>query len=157
MIGRQLTPALGETGHQAIVLSRSSTRAMIAADAGAEFVEADALNRDHLIAAVKGARPDVIVNLLTAIPRELHPKKMASQFKLTNRLRIEGTRNLVEAAREAGATMVISESVAFAYAPGQKRVVGEDAPLWSHSPRQFRPVVAALQESSSGRPSRAVE
>ncbi len=146
VIGQQLIPALGEASHQVTVLARSSTRARVATDAGAEFVEADALHRDRLIAGVKGARPDVIVNLLTAIPQELNPKKMASEFEATNRLRIEGTRNLVEAARDVGGARVISESIAFAYAPGQKRVVGEDASLWIDGPRQFRSVVVALQE-----------
>ena len=146
VIGQQLIPVLGEAGHQVTVLARSSTRAKVATDAGAEFVEADALHRSSLIGAVERARPDVVVNLLTAIPQGLNPKKMASEFEATNRLRIEGTRNLVQAARDAGGARVISESIAFAYAPGQKRVVGEDASLWIDGPRQFRTVVAALQE-----------
>ena len=36
------------------------------------------------------------------------------------RLRIEGTRNLMAAAKAAGARRVIAQSIAFVYAPGPK-------------------------------------
>ena len=36
-------------------------------------------------------------------------------YTLTNRLRTEGTRNLLDAAREAGARRFVSQSIAFAY------------------------------------------
>ena len=41
--------------------------------------------------AVGAARPEVIVNQLTAIPDPIDPRKMEQQFEPTNRLRREGT------------------------------------------------------------------
>jgi nucleoside-diphosphate-sugar epimerase len=44
------------------------------------------------------------------------------------RIRVEGTRNLVAAARKAGARRLIAQSIAWVYAPGQ-RPCREDHPL----------------------------
>ncbi len=145
VIGRALIPALVEAGHEPIALARSANRASVATEAGARFVRANALDRGSLISAFTASRPDAIVKLMTAIPQQLNPKRLSAEFELTNRLRTEGTRNLLDAARGLGGVRIISQSVAFAYAPGPG-LASEEAPLWSGAPRQFRPVVAALQE-----------
>lgn len=146
VVGQQLIPVLSEAGHVVSVLARSLNRANFAVAAGAKFLQADALDPKRVFAAVQTAQPDAIVNLLTAIPQDPNPKKLAADFALTNQLRTEGTRNLVEAAKVVGCTKLISESIAFAYAPSPQRVVTEDAPLWHNGPPQFRPIVAAIQE-----------
>lgn len=146
VLGRALVPRLVEAGHDAVILARSSRREAIATAAGATFVQADALDRKRLAEAVKQAQPDIIVNFLTAIPDEPDPKRMAEQFETTNRLRTSGTRNLIEAAQSAGWPKLISESVAFAYAPNGDRIVAEDVPLWHDGPAPFRPIVAAIEE-----------
>ena len=146
VIGQPLIPALVEAGHETIVLARSSRRAAIATAAGGKFVQVDALDRGSLVDAVTAARPDAVVSLLTAIPQQLSPKRIAAEFQLTNRLRTEGTRNLIEAAKVSGGAKLVSESITFAYAPSQRRVVAEDTPLWGDGPRQFQPVIAALKE-----------
>jgi nucleoside-diphosphate-sugar epimerase len=146
VIGSRLVPLLTAVGHEVIALARSADRANVLREAGAEMAVADALDRDGLIRAVAKAAPDAVVNLLTAIPGHLNPRRLARDFALTNRLRTEGTRNLVDAAREAGATRVIAQSLAYAYQPG-KALANEDSPLWTeHTPKQFAPVLAALIE-----------
>ncbi|MGI3782916.1 MAG: NAD-dependent epimerase/dehydratase family protein, partial [Janthinobacterium lividum] len=67
-------------------------------------------------------------------------------FAATNRLRTEGTRNLLDAAREAGARRVISQGLAYAYDPTSRTTADEDQPLWRRAPRQFGPVLTALIE-----------
>jgi nucleoside-diphosphate-sugar epimerase len=62
---------------------------------------------------------------------------------LTNRLRTQGTANLIAAADGA---RVIAQGVAYAYDPAGSPVKEEDAPLWQNSPTQFAPVVAAAVE-----------
>ena len=147
MIGQQLVPALVAAGHEVTALARSRARAAGAERAGARLVLADALDPGQLAAAVRAAAPEAVVHLLTAIPQQLNPRHLARDFALTNRLRTEGTRNLIEAARAAGARRLVAQSVAFAYRPGVEPVVDEDAPLWLEgAPRQFTPVVAALAE-----------
>ncbi|HYZ81623.1 MAG TPA: NAD-dependent epimerase/dehydratase family protein, partial [Solirubrobacteraceae bacterium] len=81
--------------------------------------------------------------LLTAIPQDVKPRKFEQQFALTNRLRTEGTANLVVATR---GVRMIAESVAFAYAPDGGPVADERRPLWENGPKPFRPALRALEE-----------
>ncbi|WP_067477548.1 NAD-dependent epimerase/dehydratase family protein [Actinomadura hibisca] len=132
VIGRQLVPLLTATGHEVIGLSRTGQ------------VKADALDRAALTRAVKDAAPDAVVHLLTAIPAEISPRHMERDFALTNRLRTEGTRNLLDAAHEAGATRIISQGVAFAYDPAPG-LANEDAPFWTNPPKPSATTLAALE------------
>jgi nucleoside-diphosphate-sugar epimerase len=138
-IGRQLLPLLDAVGHETIALVH---RTPVQVDNG-HVVTADALDRDALVTAVSEFEPEVVVNLLTAIPHSPNPRKFEREFAKTNRLRVEGTANLVAA---TGGVRMISESVAFAYAPRGGAIADESWPLWEHGPRPFRPAVAALQE-----------
>jgi nucleoside-diphosphate-sugar epimerase len=58
-------------------------------------------------------------------------------YKTTNRVRIEGTRNLIAGAREVGVGRVVAQSIAFVYAPVGGRVKGEDAPVLDQAPGPF--------------------
>ncbi|MBO2451679.1 NAD(P)-dependent oxidoreductase [Actinomadura barringtoniae] len=151
VVGRQLVPLLTATGHEVIALSRGGRRQEDPA-AGVETVTADALDREALEAAVQKARPDAVVHLLTAIPAELDPRKMEEQFALTNRLRTEGTRNLIAAAQAAGATRIITQGLAYAYDPDggvgshSAGAANEDAPFWNEPPKQWRTSLEALKD-----------
>ena len=146
VIGRRLVPLLAAVGHDVTGLARSRDRAERLERTGAELVVADALDRDGLARAVRDAAPDAVVNLLTAIPAEINPRRMARDFALTDRLRTEGTRNLLDAARTAGAGRVVAQGLAYGYQPAAG-LANEDAPLWTErTPRQFAPVLAALIE-----------
>ena len=138
-IGRQLLPLLDAVGHETIALVHRSPVEV----RNGHSVVADALDRDALSAAVSEFEPEVVVNLLTAIPREISPRKFEHQFALTNRLRTEGTANLVVATR---GVRMIAESVAFAYAPEAGPVADERGPLWEDGPKPFRPALRALKE-----------
>jgi nucleoside-diphosphate-sugar epimerase len=143
VIGRQLVPLLVEVGHEVVALSRSDRRRRDLP--GVEFVTADALDRAAVAEAVAEARPDAVVHMLTAIPSDLNLREIAKDFELTNRLRTEGTRNLVDAARAAGARRIITQGVAFLYAPdGGTQARDEDAPFWTDCPPSFRPILDAL-------------
>ncbi|MDX6668583.1 MAG: hypothetical protein QOK04_1963 [Solirubrobacteraceae bacterium] len=145
-IGRFLTPQLRDAGHEVIGMARSVQRARELEGGGAEAVVADALDRDGVIAAVREARPDAVVHQLTAIPAALNPKKFAQQFEQTNRLRTEGTHNLLAASEAAGAGSVVAQSVAFMYDPIGDAVKDEDAPLYADPPPEFRAPLEALLE-----------
>ncbi|MCK2219581.1 NAD(P)-dependent oxidoreductase [Actinomadura sp. ATCC 31491] len=129
VIGRQLVPLLRAVGHEVVTLSRHGDLAV------------DALDREATVRAVRRARPDAVVHLLTAIPPVIDPRRIDRQFALTNRLRDEGTRNLIEAAPGA---RIVSQGLAYAYAPAPG-LADEDAPLWREAPKVYRPVVAALE------------
>lgn len=95
-IGMPLVRALIAAGHQVTALTRSPEKRQALAALGASPVVADALDRDALTVAVEAARPTHVIHQLTALPRE-GPRR-ASDIEPTNRLRVEGTRNLLHAA-----------------------------------------------------------
>jgi nucleoside-diphosphate-sugar epimerase len=142
VIGRALVPLLVEAGHDVVGLARSVGRAAEVERLGAEAALGDALDRDSMLAAVAGARPDAVVHQLTAIPASIEPRQFDRQFMATNALRVEGTRNLLAGAAEAGAERVVAQSIAFAYEPEGGAVKDEDAPLWRDPPAKF---TAALE------------
>ena len=103
-IGVPLVRALVAAGHQVTALTRSSSKRDELLALGASVAVADALNREALIAAVEAARPTHVVHQLTALPKG-GPRR-PSDLEATNRLRIDGTRNLLEAAIHAGARAI---------------------------------------------------
>ncbi len=136
VIGRQTVPVLAAAGHQVIGLARTPARLP-----DAEVVVADALDAAAVADAVGSAAPDAIVHMLTAIPDPVDPRHLARDMALTNRLRTQGTANLLAA---AGGARIIAQGVAYAYDPAGSPVKDEDAPPWRDPPTQFAPVVAAL-------------
>ena len=141
VLGRQLLPLLTAAGHEVTGLARSA-----AEQSGATMVAVDALDRAAVSQAVRDAKPDAVINMLTAIPAAINPKRLAQDFALTNRLRTDGTRNLLDAAEKVGVQQVISQGLAYAYDPDSPGPATEDAPLWKQPPRPFVPVLAALRE-----------
>ncbi|GIW73409.1 MAG: dTDP-glucose 4,6-dehydratase [Planctomycetota bacterium] len=145
-IGRPLVARLLMAGHQVVAMTRSPRAAAQLAEMGAQPVVCDAFELPALARALREARPEAVVHQLTAIPSRVHPRRVAAQLAATNRLRTEGTRNLLQAARAAGARRLLVQSVAFAYAPRRGGPHTEQEPLYLQAPRAFRPVIAAVDE-----------
>jgi nucleoside-diphosphate-sugar epimerase len=137
VIGRPLLPLLESAGHEVVGLARTSRPGVLAVDA---------LDRSAVAAAVREVAPDAVVNMLTAIPARLNPRRMTAEFAVTNRLRTEGTRNLVDAARAVGVRRIIAQGLAYAYDPAGAGLADEDAPLWRRPPAAFASSLAALRE-----------
>jgi nucleoside-diphosphate-sugar epimerase len=130
VIGSRLLGLLISEGHQVSGMTRSAERGEVLREQGAEPVLADALDEPSVTAAVMQARPDAVIHQLTSLPRRIDPRRIRRDFELNDRLRSEGTRILVDAARAAGARRIIAQSIAFAYAPGPPGTVhGESDPL----------------------------
>lgn len=145
VIGRQLVPLLTAVGHEVVALTRPHTRDEGLTEAGVKCVRADALDRTALTKAVRHVEPDAVVNMMTAIPGKINARRLARDFEQTNRLRTEGTRNLLDAVQDVGIGRFISQGLAYAYEPGPG-LANEDAPLWREPPAQFAPVLEALVE-----------
>jgi nucleoside-diphosphate-sugar epimerase len=146
-IGAPLLRTLIAEGHDVTGMTRSPAKAQALRTAGAKPAVADALDADAVMGAVTDARPDAVVHELTSIPPSLDPRKIVRDFELTDRLRTEGTRNLVAAAQAAGASRVVAQSIAFAYAPGPPGTVHDEAdPPIADPPKQFRRSAAAIAE-----------
>ncbi len=108
-LGHTLTPALVAAGHQVFGTTRSGAAAAITA-AGATPLTMDGLDRSSVMRAVEEAKPDVIIHQLTALRPGTDPKHFDRSFALTNRLRIEGTDHLLDAARTFGVGRFLAQS-----------------------------------------------
>jgi nucleoside-diphosphate-sugar epimerase len=109
-IGVPLVRALVAGGHQVTALTRTASKAPMLRALGATPAVADALDADALRRVVVAAHPTHVIHQLTALPQG--GPKTAKELAPTNRLRIEGTRNLVDAAVAAGAKRFVVGSFA---------------------------------------------
>ena len=144
-IGKPLIRQLEERGHEVVGTTRSQARAGELRDLGATPVILDALDRDAVIAAVAQARPDAIVHELTALSN-VDFRHFEKSFELTNRLRTEGTDNLLAAAHAAGVERFVAQSYAgHPYARTGGPVKTEDDPLDPAPPAQMRSTIEAIK------------
>jgi nucleoside-diphosphate-sugar epimerase len=141
-IGRPLVKQLVAAGHEVSGMTRREEKAEELRAAGAEAVVCDVFDVEALNAAVAGAEPEAVVHALTALPPKFDPK--SDYLAATNRVRTEGTRNLVTAARAAGARRIVAESVAFFYEPEGDWVKDEEARLFVDPPGRFAAAKEAL-------------
>ena len=146
VLGRRLLPLLREAGHEVVGMTRTQDKTRMLEEAGAEPVVCDAFDRDGVREAVVAARPDAVVHELTDIPDSVDPRKFEKQFETTDRLRSEGTRNLVDAAVAAGARRIVAQSIGFAYEPGGELAKSEDEPLYLDAPEPWHRSVHAIHD-----------
>jgi nucleoside-diphosphate-sugar epimerase len=144
-IGRSLVPKLVAAGHEVTGTTRSEERAEAIRAAGAYASVVDVFDSDRLRAAVDAARPEALVHELTSLPDRLDFRK-DGVYEPTNRVRTEGTRVLLDAARGAGVRRFLCQSIAFAYRPEGARVKTEEDPLMDDIPGNFGSGVRALNE-----------
>ena len=121
-IGVPLVRALVAAGHQVTASTRSDANAAMLKKLGATPALVDALDADALRRTVAAAHPTHVVHQLTALPKG--GPKSAKDLEATNRLRVDGTRNLVAAAIAAGAQRILGGS--FALIGGKKDGVPAD-------------------------------
>lgn len=144
-IGRPLVRQLLTAGHEVTGMTRREENAEAIRAAGAKAVVCDVFDATALEGAIARAAPETVIHELTSLPPRLDPKSKDA-LAPTNRLRSEGTRNLIAAARAAGARRLIAESVAIFYVPEGDWVKGEDAAVFGEAPGQFGEAAAALAD-----------
>ncbi|MFA1548448.1 NAD-dependent epimerase/dehydratase family protein [Actinomadura chokoriensis] len=114
VLGQRLVPQLVKRGHQVTATATSAAKLGLAEKLGAEGVVMDGLDAASVGEAVAAARPDVIVHQMTAISvahaGKADMKHMDRWFAGTNRLRIEGTDNLLSAAEATGVPHFVAQS-----------------------------------------------
>jgi nucleoside-diphosphate-sugar epimerase len=149
-IGRRLIPLLVEAGHSVAGTTRKPGRVASIRAVGAEPLVVDALDTAAVVAAVRSVRPEVVVHELTAIPARLNVRKFDREFDLTNRLRTEGTDNLLAGARAAGARRVVAQSFAgWPYARQGGPVKNEEDPLDLNPPAALARTLEAIRHLES--------
>lgn len=146
VVGRHLVPLLREAGHVVIGTTRSPERAERLGAQGVQAEILDALDREATVKAVIKAQPDAIVHQLTAIPANMNLRRFDREFALTNRLRTEGTDNLLAAAHAAGVRRIVAQSFAgWTYARAGGAVKSENDPLDPDPPTAFRRTLDAIR------------
>jgi nucleoside-diphosphate-sugar epimerase len=146
-IGRQLLPMLIGAGYDVFGTTRNPKKTASMETMGVRPLLVDVFDRDSLIAAVSEAKPDVIIHQLTDLS--------AADFAATDRLRIVGTRNLVDAAKAVGVRRMIAQSLAIVYAPGpepstERDPLADDSPTLGDTVRGVRSLEAAVEELPEG-------
>jgi len=119
VVGHRLLPLLRQDGHEIVATTRSPGKVDALRGLGATPVVVDVFDRAALEQAVRAAKPDVIIHQLTDLPDVRDPAKAAAEAEGNARLRRDGTRHLMDAARAAGVKRVIAQSIAWLYAAGQ--------------------------------------
>ncbi|HEX5107383.1 MAG TPA: NAD-dependent epimerase/dehydratase family protein [Vicinamibacterales bacterium] len=116
-IGVPLVRALVAKGHDVAATTRFPEKEPMLRQLGATPVVVDALDAAALERAVTAAAPTHVIHELTALPKT--GARRVSDLEPTNRLRDEGTRNLLRAATAAGVQRIVVGSFALiGSAPG---------------------------------------
>jgi nucleoside-diphosphate-sugar epimerase len=145
-IGRPLVRLLLQAGHEVTGMTRVPEVARELRRLGAEGVVCDALMSKALTATVETARPDAVIQQLSATPQEFDMRKYAELLEDTNQLRHEGTRNLIAAAKAVDVQRYVAQSIASAYEQRGAWVKKEEAPLALDSRAPMNAVIGAVAD-----------
>ena len=138
-IGRVLVPLLVAAGHTVVALTRSSDRATQLERMGAVPVVGDVFDAARLARWVAESEAEVVLHQLTAFGT-----KVGDPYAETIRVRIEGTRNLIAAARAARVRRFVTQSISFMCSPFGSGLTDEETPLYLDAPAGVRPLAEAI-------------
>ena len=127
VIGRRLLPELLRRGHHVTASTRREARAAELERNHVTPALVDVFDAPALERAVIAARPDAVIHQLTDLDLLRESGRAGEALERNARMRIEGTRNLVAAARAAGARRLVAQSIVWIYAPGREPHTEEDA------------------------------
>jgi nucleoside-diphosphate-sugar epimerase len=128
VVGLRLAALLTDAKHEVTGTTRTPAKTSMLRALDITPIVVDVFEPDALAQAVATVRPDVIIHQLTDLPSAPGTPGYPAAQEANRRLRIEGTRNLMQAAKMAGVRRVIAQSIAFVYAAGEG-AHGEDHPL----------------------------
>jgi nucleoside-diphosphate-sugar epimerase len=148
-IGLRLVLLLLRAGYGVTGMTRSAVRAATLATLGAEPAVVDVFDAAALRTAVQAAQPRIVIHQLTDLAL-LSSGNRTEALERNARIRIEGTANLVAAAIAAGAERLISQSIAWVYAPGPEPHAEDDplqVPAAGTAHASLRGVIALEQQT----------
>jgi uncharacterized protein YbjT (DUF2867 family) len=111
VIGVRLIPLLVAEGHQVAGMTRSPGKTQMLRDLGAEPVVCDVYDPDALRGEVEAFGCELLMHHLTDLPDTVD--QITAYRDRNNRMRTEGTRNLIAAMKAAGADRLIAQSIAW--------------------------------------------
>jgi uncharacterized protein YbjT (DUF2867 family) len=127
VIGTRLIRLMVADGHEIAAMTRTPAKVDGLRAAAVLPVPCDLFDRQALITAVQDFKPDLVVHQATDLPD--HIDNLADFLPRNNRVRSEGTQNLLAAARAASASGFLAQSIAWRTGPGTGPVLDahEDA------------------------------
>lgn len=127
-IGRPIIAELLAHGHSVVALTRSEAQAQSLVEQGLEPAIADVFDSAAVKAALTRTQPEIVIETLTALPRNYTRESMTAAGPLNNRIRLEGGANVLAAAQAAGVRRYVRQSIAFWAIPGPG-LADEETPL----------------------------
>ena len=115
-IGQALVAELVRQGHAVTGMTRSDAGARALADLGAAVARVSAFDADAVEQALRESRAEVVIDELTALPKD--PSEMAAAAPGDRKLRLEGGGNLLRAARSCGVRRYMQQASGFFLKPG---------------------------------------
>ena len=116
LIGIRLIPLMLAEGHAVAGMTRTKGKVDGLRAAGVTPVLCDVFDRKSLVAAVGDFKPDLVMHQVTDLPDDV--EKLAEFLPGNDRVRSEGTRNLLAAAQAAKAPGFLAQSIAWRTGPG---------------------------------------
>jgi nucleoside-diphosphate-sugar epimerase len=117
-IGRRLIPLLLDAGYVVHGLTRSAEKAVQLERSGVLPVIGNVYDAGALAESVAAAKPDIVVHQLTDLPHSIDGGLSNDDLERNARVRVEGTRNLIDAALAAHARQFVAQSLIASYADG---------------------------------------
>lgn len=108
VLGKRLVERFVEKGHDVVGLTRDEEGDKKVEERGGEPQRGDILDKESLLDAVD-EEVDVVIHAATAIPEKMKPS--SDDWETNDRIRREGTRNLVEATDKANADTYLQQSI----------------------------------------------
>ena len=143
-VGIHLTRQLTGQGQDVTGTCRSSAHEGRIRSAGAAPLVLDVLDAAATRSAVAQVRPDAIIYQATALAGRRFGRSLDKTFAPTNRLRTDGTDNVIAAARSAGVRQLVAQSFApYRYA-SSGLVASEDDPVLAEPPASAAQTFAAM-------------
>jgi nucleoside-diphosphate-sugar epimerase len=143
VIGRRVVPRLIALNHSVSVMVRARHTVRTVEHVGAQPIEANLFDPEGLRRALAGQ--DVVVNLATHMPPSTFRMLLRAAWRENDRIRSEGSANLVTAAMVSGVQRFIQESFAPVYPDCGDRWIEEDTPI---SPVSYNRTIGDAERSA---------
>jgi nucleoside-diphosphate-sugar epimerase len=143
VIGRRVVPLLVRQGHQVMAVAHTAEKRLAIERQRALATDVSLFDAHALNDAVAGY--DVVVNLATHMPASAARMFLPGAWRENDRIRREGSHNLVNAARAAGVQRFVQESFAPVYPDRGAAWIDESVPI---EPVAYNRTVADAERSA---------